>query len=552
MNFLPIKHMKYIASMVSGRLVTNRGAHLLPSAYHGDWLPESKYWGDLLAGQHMSWCVICDSGGSTMHTYNQGTTPVEELLNRGVIPIIREMGKFPHHFTDMAAVEQSVEIFGRYGLTPFWIVRNEPFDDREWDKDWLEKHKPTDDEKWDIIMNVWANAANIIVSREGYVGFPDGPSYQHNPFESIKAYNCQWMFDEGVAFYAGHHYGKNRSWLYPRDPVTRFGTPLTEEMYGYLLDAYADDPQWREEPLSLINAKRDQLQNADATWLEDDTCFQGWQKIVAWSLETFGYVVPMALTEGGWVPRDRPGTGPNTDIRHPHTTPPIVGDKTVQMMNLPSPFFAICSWLIADGEMCLGGDVGWPFDAHVGWAYEAEYGREKPVIADLASAPSVAHPDPEVLPVVVGLEGELRDIAWARGLAVAVIPGTGPCYIAGMFEVEDVGTIDVWCVDEYGLPVEGMGFTCYPLGGGGDVTEYTDSDGLASFGAENRPCRVTPAEGYGDQISFGNRDPDLRSILAMWLMPREPGPEPDPTNCELVLEKLGIIEGLVEYLPAKL
>ncbi len=80
----------------------------------------------------------------------------------------------------------------------------------------------------------------------------------------------------------------------------------------------------------------------------------------------------MALTEGGWTPRDRAGSGGDIDIRMPHTTPKMVAKKTLQIYDAPSPFFAICPWLLADDAMLPEGYAGWPYDAWVGWAYHRQ------------------------------------------------------------------------------------------------------------------------------------------------------------------------------------
>ncbi|MGD8398715.1 MAG: hypothetical protein PVG11_07650, partial [Anaerolineae bacterium] len=293
-----------IPTEVSGRLVTNRGVHLQPFGFHGDWMSNASYWIDLLVSMDMSWVVLLNDGDSVRQEYGTGISPVELLLDAGIIPIIREQRLFPHPFTEHPTVQWTVDMYGRYGLKPFWIIRNEPFDIREW----VEHKIPPN--AWDIIMEVWAEAAQFIASVGGYVGFPDGPSYRENPFEKIKEYDVQWLFEEGKAYYTGHHYGKNRPRDYPYDAVTQHGALLTEEAYRRLLDDYADDPRWREEPIELLNQQREALVNPGVTTVDDDTCWRGWEKIVYWSLQSFGYVVPMAMTEGGWVPRDRPGSGP--------------------------------------------------------------------------------------------------------------------------------------------------------------------------------------------------------------------------------------------------
>jgi 3-oxoacyl-[acyl-carrier-protein] synthase-1 len=84
-------------------------------------------------------------------------------------------------------------------------------------------------------MRTWSQAAQFIANNGGYVGFPDGPLYPFNPFDSMKAYDVQYLFDEGKAYYTGHHYGKNRPRDYPYDAVTRYGAQLTEEAYRRLL-----------------------------------------------------------------------------------------------------------------------------------------------------------------------------------------------------------------------------------------------------------------------------------------------------------------------------
>jgi hypothetical protein len=92
----------------------------------------------------------------------------------------------------------------------------------------------------------------------------------------------------------------------------------------------------------------------------------------------------MAVVEGGWVPRDRAGTGPNGDVRWPHTTPKMVAAKTLAAYQEDSPLFAICPWLLASSFM---GKPDWDFDAWWTWAYEDKYGWEKPVIQTLRDNP---------------------------------------------------------------------------------------------------------------------------------------------------------------------
>jgi hypothetical protein len=536
-----------IPTKVSGRTVTNRGVHLQPFGFHGDWLNNWQYWIDLLVSMDMSWVVIITDGDSVLQEYHQGVSPLKVLLDAGIIPIIREQKQFPYLFTEHETVRATVELYGQYGLRPFWIVRNEPFDDREWDTDWLKKRKPSREEKWDIIMEVWAGAARFIAEVGGYVGFPDGPCYRDNPFERIKAFDAQWVFDEGHAFYAGHHYGKNRPRDYPYDPVTRHGALLTEEAYRRLLDDYADERSWWEEPIELLNRRRTELKTPDLTPAQDDTCWRGWEKVALWSLETFGYVVPMALTEGGWVPRDRPGTGPNTDIRMPHSTPKMVGKKTLQMYDTPSPFFAICPWLLADEDM---GGSGWPFDAWHGWAYNERYGQKKPVITALQQTPA-KELKPRTEPAIIDLNADTRDLDWVEAAyGVRYQRGKTRMRLIEVHEYEGPASLDVWVVDDAGLPVEGVPFYYYhpkaPLiEGAGDewydrgVPKSTGADGRLSFAPLGNPRRAGDCEGAiwpkgkGDLLKkvgllVGTSN---RRLNGMWMVEKEGAPsveEPEP------------------------
>jgi hypothetical protein len=451
-----IPHKKVdLPSIVSGRTVTNRGVHLLPAPYHGDWLKKSAYWIDLLVEMGISWVVILNDGDSVRQEYKVGVSPLKLLLDAGVIPIIREHKRFPNHFTDRSTFEWTVDLYGQYGLKPPWIIHNEPFDQREWEAGRVPRNA------WPTVMKVWAQGAQYMASKGGLVGFPDGPLYSFNPFESIKAYDCRWMFDEGRAFFAGHHYGKNRHRDYPYDAVTRYGAQLSEKEYARLLDDYAGDPAWREPSLEMINERRGALRSPGLTAIQDGTCWRGWEQVARWSLDSLGYVAPMAMTEGGWVPRDRPGTGQNTDVRVPHTTPRMVATKTLQMYEAPSPFFALCPWLLADDAMVAGGYVGWPFDSWVGWAYTERYGSEKPVVTLLKRTPP-KEVQPRTEPWVVDIEGDTRDWSWVRDTHGARYHrGRGPLRLIEVHEYEGEPSLDVLVVDGVGLPVEGVPFYYY-------------------------------------------------------------------------------------------
>lgn len=474
---------------VSGRPITNRGVHLQPFGFHGNWLDKASYWVDLLVSMGMSWVVLLTDGDSVRQTYHD-KNPLKVLLDAGIIPIIREKKPFPRPFSEHDTFYWTVDLYGQYGLKPYWIIRNEPFDAREW----INQQVPQD--PWHTVMTVWVRAAQFIAANGGIVGFPDGPCYSFNPFESIRDWNCKWIFDEGLGFYAGHHYGKNRPRDYPYDAVTRHGAQLTEQAYQRLLDDFAQDPQWREEPLALLNRRRRELESPTMTPLQDDTCWRGWEKIAQWSIDSLGYVVPMAMTEGGWTPRDRPGTGPDTDIRVPLTTPGMVAKRSLQMYDTPSPFFAICPWLLADDDM---GGSGWPFDAWHGWAYGDKYGSKKPVIPALQQTPpKEVEPRQEVL--VIDVEGDTRDLAWVQdAYGAGYRRGQQGPRLIEIHEYEGTAALDVWAVDSDGFPVEGVPFCYYhpnapalPTGTSEwhdrGILRTTGPDGRVSFSLDEFPA----------------------------------------------------------------
>lgn len=386
-----------IPKQVSGRIVTNRGAHLHPFGFHNEWMKNLAYWVELLQKMHMSWVVALSEDDAILIS-----GAAEALLDAGIIPIVRFSYQFPKHWTVFEPIEDLVELYSRYDAPLIVQFANEPFDSREW----IDGKVPSPDIAWSIIRDRWWEASNIIVDLGAIAGFPDGPSYGRNPFEVIGDNEGYWY--DGKAVYLGHHYGKGR----PRDfpgAVSWLGDQpqyqLTREQYEEALDDYAGDPAWNElihYPgfLDLMNKQRREwaltnrtLYPEGITPIQDDVCYRGWEKVQWWAKQAFGFKVQMALTEGGWVPRDRAGTGGNTDIRWPMTTPKMVAKKTLAIMNeRPSPFFAICPWLLACSFM---GGSGWEFDAWVGWAYSEKYGWEKPVVQMLSDNPP---PDYEPCP----------------------------------------------------------------------------------------------------------------------------------------------------------
>jgi hypothetical protein len=363
-----------IPSVVSGRPVTPRGVHLHPFGYYDFCMQVADYWCDLLVSMGISWVLALSEGDSL---FLSGAA--EALLEAGVIPIVRFGYQFPGLWSHGETTEQLANLYAEYGVPLVVQFANEPFDAREWENGEV----PPYEEAWAIIVQRWGEAANAITGSGGVAGFPDGPSYSENPFLRIGDEDGHWQ--AGRAVYLGHHYGKGRPLDYPEDGVSRYGTPLTMEEYREALDDFADDPAWNEGEavVALMNQQRAEWADPNLTPLDDDVCWRGWEKVQWYAQQAFGFEIQMAMTEGGWVPRDRAGSDP-IDIRWPYTTPRMVAAKTVQMYEYPSPLFAICPWLLADEDM---GGGGWPLDAWHGWAFEDLYGRQKPVIQALIDHP---------------------------------------------------------------------------------------------------------------------------------------------------------------------
>lgn len=391
-----------IPTTVSGRKVSNRGVHLAPHGFPA-WVSQADRWVSLLQDMHMSWCVLLSESDAVLKS-----GAAQALLDGGIIPIVRFAYKFPAPFTEMTATEQLVALYSRYNAPCIIQFANEPFDSREWRRGDV----PPTNEAWAIIRDRWQQAAQLITERGAIAGFPDGPCYHDNPFAIIG--DDAHLWENGRAVYLGHFYGKGRPLDYPTDPVSWFGQQLSMDEYRAALDDYADDPAWNEGPgvLAMMNEQRRLWADQDNSPLRDDTCWRGWEKVRHWSRETFGFEVQMAMTEGGWVPRDRAGSH-LVDIRWPMTTPRKVAQLTLAMFEAESPLFAICPWLLASRAM---GGEGWEFDSWVGGAYSERYGLEKPVIQMLQQhAPGEVPPEPEPEPVPEpeppGLELHLAELS---------------------------------------------------------------------------------------------------------------------------------------------
>jgi len=400
-----------LPSAVSGRPVTPVGAHLVPFGYHGGWATNEKfpYWADLFERTGISFAELINVGDSAVKPID-GLSPIERLLQAGVIPMVRESMQFGPGYQGVDTLKQMVPIYAKYGLRPMIKAGNEPLDPREWPN----QKRPPKEEALAIIGKNLREAAKQIVNNGGLFGLPDGPSWSINPFAWFAGAQERWIFDEGLGFYVAHNYAKGRHKDYPYDSATREGTPLTPQEYREALGPYWMHKDWMEiwvqlrdgngnlvydengwpvtdEELTLalslgrINTLRRQLADP-VNWtnaVADDVCHRGHERTIAYSIDVFGYVVPMMLGEGGWCPKDRPGSGAGIDYRMPYTSPDMVAKRTVEVLSQPHPYFAYCPWILADGAMCTAGSVGWEWDAWVSSWHMPPYEYEKPIIAAL-------------------------------------------------------------------------------------------------------------------------------------------------------------------------
>jgi hypothetical protein len=263
----------------------------------------------------------------------------------------------------------------------------------------------------------------------------------------------------------------------------------------------------------------------------------------------------------------------------------MVAKRTLQMYDAPSPFFAICPWLLADEDM---GGSGWPFDAWHGWAHSEKYGSKKPVITLLEAVPpkEIA---PRSEPAVIDLNGDSRDWAWAKEtFGTGYRRGKSRMRLIEVHEHAGPARLAVWAVDADGLPLEGVPF-CYchpqapPLGeeggdGAGDewyaqaVVKTTGPDGRLSFPASGHGRGAVWPKGKGDLLENVELKPGgpNRHLNGMWQAvedwapdpppddelpppgdpspPSPPPPSPTDGQWDLVFEKLDRIEELVANL----
>lgn len=383
---------------------SSRGVHLQDFAYHGAWCEDKdtrEWWLGLMADMKLGYVIIINDGDSVMEKFD-GKPVLQHLLDRGINPIIRDnTSKLPTSFLAFDTVKATVALYKAYGLRPHWILWNEPGDSREW------KNKEVPENWWDIFVDKWIDAAPKIVAAGANAGFPDGPGYNfrsdgyQHPFIATRQFSELWL--AGLFWYAAHCYGKNRPWDYPYDEVTQTGKLYTQAEYDADLDEWAQIPGWKDTPpLELINAQRQdpKWMRPGATIHDDDTCWLSWRKVLFHAREVFGHNVRTAVTEGGWVPRDRPGSGNAIDIRWALTTPNMVAKKTLHVMQNSPELFAICPWLLASKLM---GGSGWETDAWVTGAYRPIHWLLQPVVETLIATPVNPQPPDNRLKQAIAL-----------------------------------------------------------------------------------------------------------------------------------------------------
>jgi hypothetical protein len=368
---------------------SNRGVHLHAGRYQGGWMqPEDKFqeWIERLKRIKATWVVMITSGMSCVEVID-GDPAVEKLLQEGIVPIIRDDGKINREFENMDAVRKTARIYGNYGIKPIWIYRNEPWDDREW------RGGIVPPNALEIYTDHFKKFAGIVLELGGIPAYADPLGDWDHIFSLMTDIADLWR-DRAICF-AGHFYGKARPIDYPEDDVSRLGLQLIDGMLEVLLDDFYDNPDFNDVPLHVINSERLRLADPDKTYLDDATCFGAWRNVRHWAMAHLGCEIAMCMTEGGWVPKDRAGSGPNSDLRFVNTTPKKVATKTLQMFEADDHgMFGVCPWLLSNIHM--GGTGGWQDDSWCtgSWISDPGYPFDKTPVMTLLGATSPGEPEP--------------------------------------------------------------------------------------------------------------------------------------------------------------
>lgn len=373
-----------------GRPVTNRAVHMQPSGQWGMFMDSPGEWTERLIDMHMS-IVFCLTDSDSF-AKQVGNT----LLEAGLIPFFRfNPSNLPKPFTQMEATEELVDLCSQYNVPCIITWLNEPGNSREWQNgevppDW-----------WEVWTANWRNAAKLITERGAICAIPDGPVFPQSPFPDLVD-GLENEFADGWIAYNGHYYALNRPFDWPYDDAQKYGTPMTEQEYNESLDDFVDNPEWRDPPLDVLNAEREEHKNPNLTAIQDATCWMGWEQTEYWMMRDLGFLIPHFMGEGGVTPRARAGSGEDMELRYTLPTPNKVAERTLEMFqwndlpNRPAKhnMFCLCPWLLACDF--LGGS-GWEDDAYFGGgAYWPYYGFEKPVVQKLKDNPpgngdAVAH-----------------------------------------------------------------------------------------------------------------------------------------------------------------
>jgi hypothetical protein len=338
-----------IPQTVSGRTVTNRGAHGPAFGHHGGWLPDADAWTERWQKMYLSFIVWCSEGDSVVKPMAEagGRSVAEVSLDAGIIPVMRPQVKLNYAFPDTDHVKALVKICDRYGAPALVLLGNEPnmpdaWKDGKVPRDWFTRY-----------ISWFSSAAPGVISVGAYAGFADKPCYEQSPFDYM-ADNILDTFAAEYSWYAGHFYGLNRPPLYPYDVIQRTGKPHIEgegevkEWFGpHYQDAGFNDLSFEE-----VSAARDALANPNLTAVEDATCFRGYERIQAWMLDMFQNTLPIGMTEGGWTPKAFAGSGTDREKRYLRPTPQHVAKWTLEVLNDPTiPLLFQCHWILAGKRM---------------------------------------------------------------------------------------------------------------------------------------------------------------------------------------------------------
>ncbi|MBN1218710.1 MAG: hypothetical protein JXM69_07270 [Anaerolineae bacterium] len=317
---------------------TGRGVHWSSNQYlwgKEDW----GFWKEQIQAMNLKWVKLLDDGGGSAMGL------VKRLVDLKVMPVVRFYKEQPNPGRISSREADTARRFIEIGAM-YFETNNEP----DLDLEWKNRQRPSN---WlEIVVDNFIIEADMIREIGGYLLFPAfGPGGRGNPFQMIVDRGRVDILD-GNCGLAIHNYCLGRPLVYPNDPITMQGEPLTPREWEERGGMWA----W-EMGYETVNEHRRRLANPNASIMEDSTCFRAFEYFDALVNEAVGHSIPIFTTEGGYNVGQRAGTTFGDDPRYPKPTPEWASRLTDEMFKHieegPDYYFACMPWLIAVARMGL-------------------------------------------------------------------------------------------------------------------------------------------------------------------------------------------------------